>query len=150
MIGGRPVADLLGPGGGQAVHDDVDLNVGGVAAADVFEELQHHLGVHRAGSESNPETVGADVVGAQQLASALVLLVGGPLAGRPVFPNQPRPGWGLREMGPHSSSRPDPVEGAGLGCFVGAQHPLLLLFVEGVVGPLPGAGPLGGDAHLVQ
>jgi hypothetical protein len=43
-----------------------------------------------------------------------------------------------------------PVEPAGLGGLVSAQDPLLLLLIERIVGPLPGAGPLGGDAHLVQ
>ena len=42
------------------------------------------------------------------------------------------------------------VEGAGRGRLVGAQHPLLLLLIERVVGPLPGARALGGDAHVVE
>ena len=42
------------------------------------------------------------------------------------------------------------VEGAGRGRLVGAQHPLLLLLIERVVGPLPSARALGGDAHLVE
>jgi len=42
------------------------------------------------------------------------------------------------------------VQGAGLGRLVDAQDPLFLLLVEGIVRPLPGAGPLGGDAHFVE
>jgi hypothetical protein len=45
--------------------------------------------------------------------------------------NQPQPGCGLREMGPQSSKQDQqPVEGAGLGRLLDAQHPLLLLLVE--------------------
>jgi hypothetical protein len=44
----------------------------------------------------------------------------------------------------------DAVEGAGLGALVGGEDPVLLGFVERVVAPLPGAGPLRGDPHRLE
>jgi hypothetical protein len=44
MVGARPVTNVSRPVCRQAVHHDVELEFGRVTAANVFEELQRHLG----------------------------------------------------------------------------------------------------------
>ena len=109
--------------GGEVVHHDVELDIGGVATADVFQKGEYDRGVFL-GSQHAPQLVGADVVGTEEIADTHEPPVGGPgelgflLAG----PARPRPGT-QRDRPTLVEANQNPIEGSRLCRLVDPGNP---------------------------
>src|SRR5207253_8498067 len=80
-----PGTDLRGPVAGEAVLDPVEADVGGIGEPDQLHERECRVAV-AAWARSDPQVVGVDVEGADQVADPVAAVVGGAVALGPAAP----------------------------------------------------------------